>query len=600
MNRNYKALLLSLLIHVAVLSALALLRPVAEPGTGISQRYVEVAFIDGPTAASPADDGSAVTEGLAADNDGVAEDAPQNDPEEPPPDADSTAADAVPSASAALRPETPPEEPTASDARTPDTPADEPAEGPAATLSASAAAAGTTESPPDGEAADEPAATPDEADEVLAAENDGASTDPATAEPETSTAAVRAVASDQRRPTVPEPATEPPVPAEQTPVADVEAELLEARIADLAERFTAFDDWDSEASWEDAQGSYTARLDHRPSTDGSGYDEATVTIQTHRDGRTMSTRMRLRRLGFAHFAQFVDRWDPRVQIHDDTIEGRFHSNSDILIQRSRGVQPTFLGKVTTARNVDTSQSDRRVNRGDVFLGGLETRVGRIPLPVGGDLLDGKLEDPAAVLTIERDTRLIFDAAGGLSWSPVLSKREKRAASDVGAVEAAGSGNRRLPIDAPFYVLGSGDAEIRLSGTLNGRVLVYSPEDIVIEGDLVYAAHPLRDEASDDYLGLVSDRSIAIAEPADTGPGDLRVHAAIYARQRFVVRSFRSRPSGELRVVGSITAGSISATEPRFSTRLIFDQRLAEARPPNFPVTDQYEIAGWDEHWTIEP
>jgi hypothetical protein len=69
-----------------------------------------------------------------------------------------------------------------------------------------------------------------------------------------------------------------------------------------------------------------------------------------------------------------------VQIHDDEVNGRFQSNSEIQIANSRGVQPAFHGKVTTARGIDTSRSERRVRRNEVFLGGLETRVPRIPLP----------------------------------------------------------------------------------------------------------------------------------------------------------------------------------------------------------------------------
>jgi hypothetical protein len=54
------------------------------------------------------------------------------------------------------------------------------------------------------------------------------------------------------------------------------------------------------------------------------------------------------------------------------------------------------------------------------------------------------------------------------------------------------------------------------------------------------------------------------------------------------------------VYGSIAAGSVSATEPRFRTKLEFDDRLENLRPPSFPLTNRYEISAWDGRWTMEP
>ena len=35
-------------------------------------------------------------------------------------------------------------------------------------------------------------------------------------------------------------------------------------------------------------------------------------------------------------------------LHDDVIDGRFHSNSEIGLSAMDGVKPRFFGKVTTA------------------------------------------------------------------------------------------------------------------------------------------------------------------------------------------------------------------------------------------------------------
>jgi hypothetical protein len=103
-------------------------------------------------------------------------------------------------------------------------------------------------------------------------------------------------------------------------------------------------------------------------------------------------------------------------------------------------------------------------------------------------------------------------------------------------------------------------------------------------------------SADDYLGLASDASVTVADPDVTGPGDLRIHAAIYAKSRFAVRSYRHREAATLFIHGSVTAGSLSATEPRYRTRLDFDERFEHTRPPGFPLTERYELAAWDGLW----
>ena len=137
----------------------------------------------------------------------------------------------------------------------------------------------------------------------------------------------------------------------------------------------------------------------------------------------------------------------------------------------------------------------------------------------------------------------------------------------------------------------------MRGTVNGKVLVYSPQRIVIVDDLRYAADP-RAPGADDYLGLVAERTVEIAEPEVTGPGDLELHASIYARNRFAVRDYLSRRSGTLIIYGSVAAGSLSATEPRFATRVEFDDRLTTMRAPGFPLSDRYELDSMSGEWRV--
>ena len=379
------------------------------------------------------------------------------------------------------------------------------------------------------------------------------------------------------------PALKPPPPPTAA-LNDEELQMLQAKAEDWASEAVELAADAAQVSWSQDGRDYVASFALHPAEDSMGIDTIMVAVQTDRDGERFATELRMQRLAFSSFAQFVDRWDPSVRIHDDEIDGRFHSNSDILLEHSRGIQPTFHGKVTTARNINTSRSERRVVRDEVFLGGLQTRVGRIALPKRFELAADRGDpDPRHTHHFPRSARILFHADGSYSWQYLDSDS---------AAELV-----RLPAADPYYLIAADKAELHVQGILNGKVLVYAPQGIVIEDDLVYAVNPEIEVSSDDYLGLVSDQRVEIAPPATTGPGDLHVQASIYAKRRFAVTSYRTRELGTLHLYGSLTAGSLSATEPRYRTKLVFDRRLKHLRPPSFPQSDRFEAVAWDQHWT---
>ena len=392
---------------------------------------------------------------------------------------------------------------------------------------------------------------------------------------------------DAAAPPAPEPAPEPaPAPSTAPPPETVSIVQRQRRMLDrkVAEWTKSFDELAPTVAWAHDGQAYTATFTRLPAADSMGIEQVLVAVTTAHDGSRWSTQMRMQRLSFSSFAQFVDRWDPTVQIHDDEIDGRFHSNSDIYVARSGGVQPAFHGKVTTARGINTTHSERRLVRSQVFLGGLETGAGRILLPRRFSLFgdDDSAADDERMHRFETSARITFHADGSFSW------RE---------LESAAPERRVLLSAEPHYLIGGEKAALHVRGVVNGKVLVYSPAKIVIEDDLTYAADPAAIPDADDYLGLVSDGNVEIAEPEITGPGDLTVHASIYAKRRFAVRNYRAHERATLFVYGSVTSGTLSATEPRYATSLDFDERLEERRPPRFPMTDRYEVAAWDGRWT---
>jgi hypothetical protein len=337
-------------------------------------------------------------------------------------------------------------------------------------------------------------------------------------------------------------------------------------------------------AWKQNGQAYTAQFRLLQGGDSTGLDRVVVDVSTQQGGKKMSTQLTMTRLSFSNFAQFVDRWDPEVQIHDDEIDGRFHSNTEINLLSTGSVSPVFHGKVTLASHDFGTGSSWPFNRNRVFPEGLETGVHKIVLPsrfLG--FLNEAAHGDAHVQRFERDARITFHDDGTYDWSYVRD----------------GAGEERRAVTSPaHYLLGLAGATLRIKGTVRGKVLVYAADRIVIDNDVRYAhAHNAPD--LDDYLGLVAETAVEIAEPEVTGLGDLKVDASIYARREFAVREFRSRQSGTLRIFGSLTAGSLTATEPRFATKIEFDPRLKDSRPPSFPLTDRYELESWNGEWRVD-
>jgi outer membrane biosynthesis protein TonB len=338
--------------------------------------------------------------------------------------------------------------------------------------------------------------------------------------------------------------------------------------------------------WRDDGQEYTAVLKRSSAAEAMGMEQLLVELTTERDGERLVTELRMTRLAFSNFGQFVNRWDPDVGLNEDVIDGRFHSNTAVKINRTGRASPVFGGKVTIAGGDVISMAEgfvathpARLNKRKLFPAGLETHARRIELPDRAAALEA-VAGPDNSQRFAHDTALTFHDDGSVSWH-----------------EPDGAETRRALGGEPFYLMADEDVELEVSGTVNGKVLVYTPDRIVVTGDIRYAADP-RTPHADDYLGLVAERTVEIAEPEVTGSGDLEIFASIYARQRFVVRDFMSRRSGTLIVHGSLTAGTLSASEPRFATRVEFDDRLTTMRAPGFPLSDRYELDSTSGEWRV--
>jgi hypothetical protein len=370
-----------------------------------------------------------------------------------------------------------------------------------------------------------------------------------------------------------------------SPIPSTQQALLTRKIMEGAQGFEDSALKENRMSWQQDGQEYTAVLTRQPAADDTGIDRMIVEVVTQERGKRLRTRVQMKRLAFSHFTQLVDRWDEEVQLHDDEIVGRFHSNSEIYLGYDRKVAPKFLGKVTTAaRGFTIANSIGRKQREEIFRAGLETHAGRIALPAKFlPFASQQQTQKVEVQSYTGDTRITFYSDGTYGWQPIHS---------------SGPEQRQTLSAATTYIVGARDTTLYIRGTVSGKVLVYSPDLIVIEGHLVYAHDPRSVTDSNDYLGLVSDNYIEVARPVITGPGDLEIDAAIYAKRRFVVTDERHPGNATLYIYGSLTAGTLSATEPRYATKVSFDSRFEQQRPPGFPVTDRYEVEGWDAQWKL--
>ena len=367
---------------------------------------------------------------------------------------------------------------------------------------------------------------------------------------------------------------------------DTEQAMLAKRLESWTGSFTP-NAPDPTLTWRENGRRYTAVLRRQPATDATSMDHLTVEVTTESDGDRLLTELRMTRMAFSNFAQFVDRWDPEVVVHDDEIDGRFHSNSTFRVNGGPGVRPVFRGKVTlAASNFETASgtlgsSGGWVNRRTMFPAGLKTMAHRISLAPRLPP-DTRGDD---VQRFDHDAAITFYEDGSYGWRSGVSSQPEQ---------------RGVLTDRPHYLIGTRDnVTLEVQGTVHGTVLVYTPGRIVIVHDLRYAHDPHEPGAAD-YLGLVAERSVEIDEPNVTGPGDLEVYASIYARELFAVRNYLSKPAGKLFVYGSLAAGSLTATEPRYATSVHFDPRLTTMRAPGFPLSDRYELESSSGEWRSVP
>jgi hypothetical protein len=271
-------------------------------------------------------------------------------------------------------------------------------------------------------------------------------------------------------------------------------------------------------------------------------------------------------------------------ITGDTIWGRIHSNDKITINGS----PTFVGKVTTVKGF--SQPVGTGNNQAIFKNGYETGV--------------------AALTFPTDLSKIAAAAGSggrMYAGNVAVKLEGGTSADDDGYALVYSGSTLVDSvnlnDAASFngVLGS-SGQVSVSGTLDGRLSIFSTNQIYITDNILYEN---RSSTSDDLLGLVSENNITIADNA-ANASDVYIDGSVFARNgSFGAENYNSgSPRGHVYLNGSIVQnkrGAVgtfagSAIKTGYLKAYRYDDRLADPafRPPFYPgfVSVAYPISSW--------
>lgn len=306
-----------------------------------------------------------------------------------------------------------------------------------------------------------------------------------------------------------------------------------------------------------------------------------IRLETEVNGKAVYSHATVQEKAFSAYAHFIDRWDNDVFLSNDKILGDFHVNSQIRLADTHSAQPRIHGRFTIGVN---QLLGRDFQNEQVFLQGVESGVGMIPMDTDPlrKLLAEINEGAANIHYFRGHTELKFLPDGSVHWQSLEDSEHS------GQITASST---------PQVIINEERHRFELSGAVNGHFLVYSPHQILITGSLQYVSHPTEAlTVTSPLLGLVSRRSVEIASRSTTGSGDLEIDAAIYAARRFSVRRFDDSHQGNLHIFGSLTAGSISATEPRFTTLIEKDPRLDMIRPPGFPLTGQTILTEWDGNW----
>jgi len=108
------------------------------------------------------------------------------------------------------------------------------------------------------------------------------------------------------------------------PMNGKQQKMLRKKFKKWAHDFNKMQLPDSTLVWKHKGTEYTAKFVHEAAKTSTDIDELLIKISTEDNGNKVTSELRMKRLAFSSFAQFIDYWDPNVAIHDDVLEAGSH------------------------------------------------------------------------------------------------------------------------------------------------------------------------------------------------------------------------------------------------------------------------------------
>jgi cytoskeletal protein CcmA (bactofilin family) len=270
-------------------------------------------------------------------------------------------------------------------------------------------------------------------------------------------------------------------------------------------------------------------------------------------------------------------------ITGDTIWGRVHSNDKITINGS----PCFVGKVTTVKGFNQNPGSGQNQA--IFKSGYETGVAPLNFPTDLSMLSAAA-----------------GSGGRMYTGNVTVALKAGTTSDNDGYALVYSGSTLIDSveldDGTFNGVLGATGQVSVSGTLDGKLTVFSTTQIYITDNLFYEN---RSSTSDDLLGLVSENNITIADNT-ANSSDVYIDGSVFARSgSFGAENYdKGSPRGHVYLNGSIVQNkrgavgtfSGSTVKTGYLKAYRYDDRLADPafRPPYYPgwVSISYPIASW--------
>ena len=269
-------------------------------------------------------------------------------------------------------------------------------------------------------------------------------------------------------------------------------------------------------------------------------------------------------------------------ITGDTVFGPIHCNN---ILKTNG-SPVFYGKVTARTGI--SPNPAAPGSQAKFYGGWEVGVeSAVPTDMSY-LVDLAVTSNAGapantVCMYDQETTFNFLANGNVIRTVGANPPDTVALTDI----------------APDDVIYCSET-VHVEGVINGQVTIYTPDNIYIDNDIVYADNPLTNPESDDLLGLVSSSNVIISENSFNND-NVNIQACIFAATgSFAAENYAGRPvSGTINFVGSITQNTRGAVgtwshsvNHGFQKKYYFDGRLRYMSPPSYPAVRALKLVTW--------